>query len=114
MISAVSFTLLIIGFIIFLEELSNVVQRSAFRAVRLPCPIAQRDDRHYRLVLRNLEELTECIGIAHSHDECIETHGTCLQNQVAVAQAIVIGTPSVTDFIRLVTLEEARLASLER
>ena len=97
-----------------LVELNNVVQGLTFRTVRLSSPVAQRDDCHNRLVFRDIEECTEIVGITHSHDERVEAHGASLQNQVAIAQAIVVGTPSVAHFIRLVTLEEARLAPLER
>ena len=53
------------------------------------------------------------VGITHTHDECVESHGPCLHNQIAVAQTVVVGTPAVTDLIGLVALEEARLATFK-
>ena len=56
----------------------------------------------------------ELVSVAHTHDERVETHGTGFQNQVAVAQAVVVGTPSIAYLVGLIALEEARLVSLER
>ena len=97
-----------------LVELYDVVQGPALRTVRLSCPVAQGYDCHDRLTFGDVEERAESVGVAHSHDERVEAHGTGLQNQIAVAQAIVVGTPSIAHFIRLVSLEKARLAPLER
>ena len=78
-----------------------------FRAFGLSIPVAKCDDRHNRLVLWDVEECAKGIGVAHTHDECVEAHGASLQNQVAVTQAIVVGSPSVANLIGLVALEEA-------
>ena len=97
-----------------LEELNDVIQGPALRTIRPSSSVAQRDDRHNCLVFWNVEEFAQFVSVTHSHDERIEAHSASLQNQVAVAQTIVVGAPSVAYLIRLVTLKEARLTPLKR
>ena len=75
--------------------------------------IAQGDDGQDRLVLGNVEQFTQFSGIAHTHDERVKAHGARLQDQIGIAQAVVVSAPQVPGLIDGRTAEKARLARLE-
>ena len=68
--------------------------------------IAKRDDGHDGFVARNAEKLSQLVGITHAHDERVESHGPGFQDKIAVAQAVVVCSPAITDLIGLFVLEE--------
>ena len=89
-----------------LVETDNLIKWTTLWSVRFGSTIAKGDDSHDSLVLWNLEEGTEGIGITHTHDEGIEAHGTGYQDEVAIAQAIVVCSPAVADFVGSSTSSE--------
>ena len=97
----------------WLVEFNDIVERTVAGLNGLGSAVAKGDDSHNSLVLRNVEELAQLVGIAHTHDERIEAHSTSLQHKVAVGEAVVVGAPSVAHLIGGIALEEARLAALK-
>ena len=76
--------------------------------------VAQGDDGQDGFVFGDIEEGAEGIGIAHAHDKGVEAHGAGLQDEVGVAEAVVIGAPEVSCSIYGVAPEEAESTSASR
>ncbi len=91
----------------WLEELDDLVEGTVDGAFRIFGAVAEGDDGGDGFFARDLEEGAEAIGITHAHDQRIEAHGAGGQDQIAVAQAVVVRTPEITELVGLLTAEKA-------
>lgn len=97
-----------------LKECYDFINRFSCGTLRISGAIAKGNHRHHRFCFRDTEKASQGLGIAHSHDQGIETHCACLEDKVCIAQTIVICTPAVSDFVHGLPLEEAGFSLFER
>ena len=75
--------------------------------------VAEGDDSEDSLGGGDGEEGAEVIGLAHAHDEGVEAHGAGFEDEVGVAESVVVGAPEVSGGVDGGAAEETGLSGLE-